>query len=320
MKNSEDKKIRFGLSIIQGFAGGMLGGFAYFVVSFSQGGGKNVNFAISFIPYFLLTFGFLGSIKATIMWVVYRLIGTTVGALARVSISTIIWTLVVAFGGLYFEFSEEQFSSFLIPSLSLGIPVALMVGSRVKPWEFFTFGSIAAGEVDQRVGSRSILATVGSLPLRFLGIGVSVLFLIHLIADVRPLNTIDKIVKVILFFALYGAYPMFSAYVTFRSPRKMVLTAFGVMLNAPIALLGLFSYSIYSKAYWLGDTPLIVSRYCAVFVIAWLIFLIARLSANIDPSASLSIIDRKSIEHAKNLDHDCLGSRSTVSAITCSIT
>ncbi len=309
MKNPEDKKIRFGLSIIQGFAGGMLGGFAYFVLSFSLGGGKNVNFAISFIPYFLLTFAVLGCIKATIMWAVYRLIGTTVRALARVSISTIVWTLVVAFGGLYFEFSEEQFSSFLIPSLSLGIPVALMVGSKVKPWELFTFGSIAAGEVDRRVGSRSILATVGSLPLRFLGIGVTVLFLLHLIADVKPLNSIDKLVKLILLFALYGAYPMFSAYVTFRSPRKIVLTAFGVILNAPIALLGLFSYSIYSKAYWLGDTPLLVSRFCGAFVIAWMIFLIARLSAEIDSADSLSIIDRKSIEHAKNLDHECLGSR-----------
>ena len=84
MKNSEDKKIRFGLSIIQGFAGGMLGGFAYLCFSFSLGGGKNVNFAISFIPYFLLTFAVLGCIKATIMWAVYRLIGTTVRA-ARTS-------------------------------------------------------------------------------------------------------------------------------------------------------------------------------------------------------------------------------------------
>jgi hypothetical protein len=59
----------------------------------------------------------------------------------------------------------------------------------------------------------------------------------------------------------------------------------------------------------LGEMPLIVSKFCAAFVIVSMIFLIARLSVKIDPSASRSIIDRKSIEHVKNLDHDCLGSR-----------
>ena len=309
MKNSEDKKIRFGLSIIQGFAGGMLGGLAYFVVSFSQAGGRNFNYAISFLPVFLVTFAILGCVKATIMWSVYRAIGRTLPALARVSTSTFLSPIVLAFTALYFEFEEDQIAGLLIPTLSLGIPVALMVGSSVKPWELFTFGSIAAGEVDHRTGSRSILATLATLPLRFLGIGVTVFLLLYKISEVQPLNTFNKFLETILFFVLYGAYPAFSAYVTFRSPRKIVLTAFAVIINVPIALLGMFFYGLHSKAYGVDEGMLIISEFCGLFVAAWIIFLVARLSVDTNPVSSLTNLDRKSIEHARNLDHDCLGSR-----------
>jgi len=281
MKNSEDKKIRFGLSIIQGFAGGMLGGFAYFVLSYSQGGGKNLNYAISFLPVFLVTFAILGCIKAGIMWSVYRAIGRTPAALARLSISTSLSPILLAFAALYFAFEEDQIAVLLLPTLSLAIPVALMVGSSVKPWELFTFGSIAVGEVDHRVGSRSILAIVGSLPLRFLGIGVTIYLLLSTISERQPINSLPKFVTTLLLVALYGVYPSFSAYVTFRSPRKVTLCAITVVLNTPVALVGLLSYRIYRDAYWVGYERLIFSQVCGLFVAAWLIFLVARLSVNI---------------------------------------
>jgi hypothetical protein len=307
MKTSKHQKIRFGLSIIQGFAGGMLGGFAYLVLSLSQGGGKNLNSAISVLPYFFVTFAILGSIKATIMWIIYRVIDRTPRALVRASISTIISTVLLAFAGVYFQFGENEITSFLLPTLCLGTLVALMVGSSVKPWQLFTFGSIAAGELDQRVGSRNILATLASFPLRFLGIGITVLFLLYVISEMQPVNTFNKIVGTILLFALIGAYPAFSAYVTFRSPRKIVLTALGVITNTPIALLGLFAYGNYSRASWLGEAPLIFSQFCGSFVVAWMIFLIARLSVNVSPSPSPR--SNKSIADARNLDRECLGSR-----------
>ena len=281
MKNSEDKKIRFGLSIIQGFAGGMLGGFAYFVLSYSQGGGKNLNYAISFLPVFLVTFAILGCIKAGIMWSVYRAIGRTPAALARVSISTFLSPIVLAFTALYFAFEEDQIAALLLPTLSLAIPVALMVGSKVKPWELFTFGSIAVGEVDHRVGSRSILATIGSLPLRFLGIGVTTFILLNTICEMQPIKNLQTVVWTNFLLIILSAYPSFSTYITFRSPRKVTLCAITVVLNTPVALIGLVSYRIYREAYWVGYERLIFSQICGLFVAAWLIFLVARLSVNI---------------------------------------
>lgn len=308
MNNSEPENIRFGLSIIQGFAGGMLGGYAYLVVCFSQSRGNDLDSAISVLPTYLLTFAIAGCLKAAFMWCIYRSLGRTLPPLARLATATFLSPLVLVLTILYFEFS--LLSLVLIPVLCLGIPVSLIVGSSVKPWELFTFGSIAAGEVDRRVGSRNILATIGSLPLRFLGIGTVALVLLSLVFGMRPLDTVNQIVATFLALLFFAAYPAFSAYVTFRSPRKVVLAACGVIFNIPIALIGLFCYRIYGTPNWLGrEFPLMISALCGSYLVAWLILLVARLSVRVSPDPSLTISSNKSIADAPNLDHQCLGSR-----------
>jgi hypothetical protein len=307
MNNAEPKKIRFGLSIIQGFAGGMLGGYAYLVLCFSQTRENELNSAFSMLPTFLLTFAIAGCFKATLMWCIYRLLGKTLPPLARLATATFLSPLVLVLTIFYFEFSV--LAIFLIPVLCLGVPVALLVGSGVKPWELFTFGSIAAGEVDHRVGSRNFFATIGSLPLRFLGIATVGLVLLSLTSGMRPLDSVNQIFAAFLAFLFFGAYPGFSAYVTFRSPRKIVLAACGVIFNIPIALIGLYLYSYYDKPNWLGEFPLFISALCGSFLIAWLIFLVARLTVKIGPAQSLSVSNNKSIADAPSLDHKCLGSR-----------
>lgn len=307
MNNSEPKKIRFGLSIIQGFAGGMLGGFAYLVVCFSQYMKNDLNSTFSMLPPFLLTFAIAGCVKATLTWCIYRLLGNTLPPLARLATATFLSPFVLVLTIFYFE--SNLLSIFLIPILCLGVPVSLMVGSGVKPWELFTFGSIAAGEVDHRVGSRNILATIGSLPLRFLGIGTVALVLLSLVSGMRPIDTVNQFLAACLALLFFAAYPAYSAYVTFRSPRKIVLAACGVVFNIPIALIGLFCYTNYTETNWLGEFPLFMSALCGSFLVAWLIFLIARLSVNVNPAPFLTISNNKSIADAPNLDHHCLGSR-----------
>jgi len=307
MNNSEPKKIRFGLSIIQGFAGGMLGGYAYLVVCFSQNSERKLDSAISTLPAYLLTFAIAGGLKATFMWCIYRSLGRTLPPLARLLTSTFLSPLVLVLTLLYLE--SSLLSLFLIPVLCLGIPVSLMVGSSAKPWELFTFGSIAAGEVDHRVGSRNLLATIGSLPLRFLGIGIVALLLLSLISGMKPIDSVNQFVAVFLALVFVGAYPAYSAYVTFRSPRKIVLTACGVIFNIPIALIGLYSYGLYKEPQWLREFPLFISAVCGSFLVAWLIFLVARLSVKVNPALYLTISRNKSIADAPNLDHQCLGSR-----------
>ena len=53
----------------------------------------------------------------------------------------------------------------------------------------------------------------------------------------------------------------------------------------------------------------VTSIFCGSFVAAWLIFLVARLNAKINPEPSLSVASEKSIDGATGLVDPCLGSR-----------
>ena len=106
MKLLEPQRISFALSIIQGFGGGLLGGFAYLVLLFSQGDGHSLSKAIYLAPVYMLAGAIVGLIKATIMWGIYRLTGIRLRAIARVSVASIVSTLLVVFAALYFELSE----------------------------------------------------------------------------------------------------------------------------------------------------------------------------------------------------------------------
>ena len=300
-----------GTFLMQGLLGGVLGGFFAALIAIIAWDENDFRGTLNLAIAGVCTGAIVGVIKSILIWGVYRLTNTRLTAVARVSGTTIVTALFIAVLGRQFNFDESFLPSCLVWALSVGIPVALLVGSSVKPWEIFTFGSIAAEEGnDQRSGSRSILRTLCTFPLRFLSIGTIALFLLILVVQERAPHLPNEILGTILFFVIAGVYPLISAYITFRSPRKIVLLACGIIFNIPIALVGLFFYGIYGKAYWLGVIPLIISGYCACYLLAWLIFLIARLTL-ITPSPPLSIIDNKSIAAAPNLDHHCLGSRFT---------
>jgi branched-subunit amino acid ABC-type transport system permease component len=133
--------------------------------------------------------------------------------------------------------------------------------------------------------------------------------LLYLVPQASDVHLPGEILGGFLFFVIVGAYPFFSAFVTFRSPRKTVLLACGVIFNIPIALIGLFYYGLYDKAYWLGELPRVISAFCGSFIVAWMIFLVARLSVRIKPAPSQELSNNKSIADAPSLGHQCLGSR-----------
>lgn len=297
-----------GTFMMQGLLGGMLGGFVAALIAVVAWHENDYEAVFQLASYAMITGGIVGVIKSTLMWAVYILTKIRLTAATRVSATSILAAIVIAVMGRYLEFDDGFLRGFLVWALSVGIPIALLVGSSIKPWEIFTFGSIAVGDAfDRRSGSRSILRTLGTFPLRFLSIGTLALFLLYLATQATDIHLPGEILGGFLFFVIVGAYPFFSAFVSFRSPRKTVLIACGVILNIPIALIGLFYYGLYDKAYWLGEFPLIISAFCGSFIVAWLIFLVARLSVRIN--SALSISNNKSIADAPSLDHQCLGSR-----------
>lgn len=296
--------------LMQGLLGGLLGGFLAALIAVVAWDEDNFWATLQLATIGMYTGAIVGVIKSALIWGAYRITGIRMIAITRVTATSIVTALFIAVVGRQLEFDEKFLHGCLVWALTVGIPVALLVGSSVKPWEIFTFGSIATGDAfDRRYGSRNILRTLCTLPLRFLSIGFLAFLLLVLVSQAKDAHLPGEILGGFLFFVIAGAYPFFSAYVTFRSPRKTVLLASGVILNIPIALIGLFYFGLYDKAYWLGEFPLFVSVLCGSFVATWLIFLIARLTVRINPAPSLSINDNKSIADAPNLDHQCLGSR-----------
>jgi hypothetical protein len=296
-----------GTFLMQGLLGGALGGFVAAYVAAIAWKEDSFVMTLDLTSLAVFTGGIVGMIKATLMRGLVLLTGIQYRAITRVTATSILTCLCIAVADRQLNFDDKFLRGWLIWALAVGIPVALLVGSRVKPWQIFTFGSIAAGEVDHRSGSRSILATLGTLPLRFLSITASVLLLLYLTSEFARVRNINEVLLVILFLSVVGFYPISSAYLTFRSPRKIVLFVIGVVINFPIALVWLIALAEY-----LQESSEKVFIYVAIsssFILAWVIFLIARLGAKLSPAPSLSISSNKSIAAARNLDHQCLGSR-----------
>jgi hypothetical protein len=296
-----------GTFLMQGLLGGALGGFVAAYVAAIAWKEDSFVMTLDLTSLAVFTGGIVGMIKATLMRGLVLLTGIQYRAITRVAATSILTCLCIAVADRQLDFDEKFVRGWLIWAFAVGIPVALLVGSRIKPWEIFTFGSIAAGEVDHRSGSRSVFATLGTLPLRFLSITASVLLLLYLTSEFARVRSINEVLLVLLFLSVVGFYPIVSSYLTFRSPRKIILVVIGVVINFPIALVWLFAFLEY-----LQDPIAKVFIYLAIsssFLLAWVLFLIARLGAKLSPSPSLSISSNKSIAAAPNLDHQCLGSR-----------
>jgi len=298
-----------GTFLMQGALGGVLGGYVAALIGAIAWRKTDFVRTLELTNLTVFTGAIIGVIKATLMWAVVRLTGIQYRAFTRVAVTSILASLIIAVLGRQFDFDENFLPGCLIWSLSVGIPVALLVGSRVKPWEVFTFGSIAGATVNKQSPASNILRTLLTLPLRFMSIGAIALLLLYATPKIEVYD-IDRILLVTLFLTVLLFYPLFSAYLTFRSPGKIALFVLGLVSNFPVILLSVACYRDYLRNPRSGE-PLFNLLVCSSFIVAWTIFLVARLSAKTNPAPSLNIVDRKSIAYAKNLDHECLGSRFT---------
>jgi hypothetical protein len=295
-----------GTFLMQGALGGLLGGFVAALITEIMWGEGNFTMTIDLTSLALFAGGIIGPIKGTVMWLVFRLTGIQYRAITRVTATSILAFLFIAVLGRQSDFDNGFLRGSLIWTLSLGLPVAMLVGSRVKPWEIFTFGSIAANG-DQRSGSRSILRTLGTLPLRFLSIATTALFLLYAVPLIAKAHDLDEALAMTMYLNIVVFYPSFTAYLTFRSPRKKVLVVIGVLINVPIILLDIIGIRDYLKHAYSND-PFIAALICSSFIVTWTIFLIARLTTKTN-QVSLSSVSEPPVERLGNLDHQCLGSR-----------
>ena len=300
-----------GLFLLQGLLGGLVAGVVYAAaICFWNERFKFID-GVVIAAYLGIAGSVAGVFKSIIMWAPYVLTRIQLRLATRVAITSLgtgVFALLVALKFGYGFESPNDTAAFVLTMVAGGLPTAILVGSSIKPWELFTFGSIAFGDsrTGGRVGSKSVLATLGTLPLRFLSlIGLA----LWILACAREFDPQQHVISAIITFLVPVIYLWYSAYVTFKSPHRFLLVVSAVALNLPVGVITYFAYTIGRGSYLFAEALPYVCGIGSAFLLAWAIFLIARLNAptqRMIRRTDLRTIPRSGGSH---LGHDCLGSR-----------
>ena len=286
------EKTYLGAFILQGWFGGLVTGFVYLVILVANCD-KPELYEAAVVWFWLSVLGImLGLVKSTIMWGAYRLTKIQTRAVTRVVLTSLCTGLFAFATGLYLGGARKNdLIAWVSTLVAGGLPTAILVGSSIKPWELFTFGSIATRV--GRSGSRNVLATLATLPLRFISIVGMACWILYVDCE-RRLNNWTS--NTLLLSLLPLAYLLLSAYLTFRSPEKFVLFVIALVANIPLGIIVFSHYVITPEAYWLSDAPPYTGAICMSFLTAWMVCLVGRLSVRMD-------------RMALPVGHHCLGSR-----------
>ena len=293
-----------GAFFFQGVAGGMLAGFVCILSLVLRTEPPEPVLVLAFTLLYLMMGATVGVFLATLLWGAHRITRIQLRAPARVAVTTVL----VALGAWFVQYKaglavDRPFAIGVGIAWFTALPVALLVGSRVKPWQLFTFGSIAIDGYGNRWRSNSLWATFGTLPLRFLSLFALVCWILLFACKRQDERDVVELV------VTYGGpliYLLLTVYVSFRSPRKLVLLFIGLLLNVPVGFGAYISNTIDPKdSPWVEDVSTIIN-FCSAFLIVWTVFLAARLSVR---TKLRSNFDAVVAQCSNEPDHQCLGSR-----------
>ena len=306
-----------GTFFFQGLTGGILASFLFLVSVTLLTNHPSRNWMIVFTPFYMVIVITIGLVPATLIWGIYRLTRMQLRAPARVAITIFCIGLIDFLIALKQENVNEMYFAIRVGVVFLTfLPIALLVGSSIKPWELFTFGSIANGA--NRSGSRSVLATLGTLPLRILSIlalGFWILFhacerdpqykvVNNEAVYAFPVITVDMA----LILGMPVIYLLFSTYLSFRSPRKIVLLISSLIINIPVIYIAFYTNPVYSEGNWWSEAFFMIKTSCTWFLIPWGLFLASRLSVRLNNIVEVALENAPQSE-LRNQNHHCLGSR-----------
>lgn len=309
-----------GTFFFQGLAGGLLAGFLIIVGFTLWDDHPHRDWLMILTPFYMIMVSIIGVVQATLIWGTYRLTRIQLRVPARVAITIFCIGLVAFLIALKQEnVNETNFAIGVGITFLAFLPVALLVGSSIKPWELFTFGSITNGKNAKRSGSRSVLATLGTLPLRFMSIFALFFWILTNACEREQTNVYDDRwgvayafpeidISMALVLGIPVFYLLFSLYLSFRSPRKIVLLISGLAINIPLVFIAFYPYVIYIEGNWWSEAFFMIQRSCTWFLIAWGLFLASRLSVRLNNIVEGDPVNQLQSE-LRNQNHHCLGSR-----------
>jgi len=272
------EKIFPGTFALQGVLGGMLGGLVWVWAMILWSKKPQLTEMISIIPQAIFVGAIFGAILATIFWVTHSSADLHAGAGMRIALMiNIVGVIAILLSKFPELIRDGYFPTWVMVSWVSCLPITLLVGSRVKPWALFTFGSVAAlhKDVQSRIGSKSVAATLGTLPLRFLSLTVLAVWILKFSCE---RNVDAEVISGAWMLIAPAVYPALSAYVTFRSPRKFTLLIIGIAINLPYGLISTAAFANSANTSWVSQLPQSVNFICLAFTLAWALFLVTRLT------------------------------------------
>jgi hypothetical protein len=230
------------------------------------------------------------------------------------------WTVAYAIG-LWFEsiFSPEPFLSPIEFAICFGTPTSFLVGSKVRPWKVFTFGTVTIneGQRTSRETSSNVFALLGSLPLRVLNIYLLILTILigatlwrEAYRDFKWEN--NQLIAVAIAIVII-CYLISGIYLSYRTPRTAVLVALVILFNTPTIAFAILFYSIWIRGIW-GPGFLLGAIILTGYVMLWALCLAARIWA--------TRLIRRQIrleQFAVVNEHHCLGERLTFWQQECAV-
>src|SRR4030095_1127249 len=167
--------------------------------------------------------------------------------------------------------TSENFLVAICAATFKGVITGMLVGSRVRPWGFLTFGTIEVSyeQSTYRVTSNSKLALLGTLPLRLVSIStflVSALLWVYFSANEYSRTNIFVTL-------LIAFYAIASAYLSFNSPRRWILIVLASLLNLPFLMLRLNLYLFPEAVY---QTTLVEQVAIGTLVVLWMLCIVTR--------------------------------------------
>lgn len=297
-----------GAFAVQGLAGGMILGFIFTVAMLIAYPDRNNLLIVFYIYPIMAVTGLFGLIKSLPFGAMYHVWGIRMRAPMRIASGTISLTLLAS----YFSYQQYDDDPWLLPTIAgwcflLSLPIALLVGSRVRPWEIFTYWRVTFRKhgIKERLRSKGSLAILGVMPLRLLSLGG---LGIWIVATAGSWFVDEKdVTESVLFYVVPITYLVMSAYVTFRSPTRFVLLAIGLVANLPISFMCLFGYTIFPEGYWNNETPTFLAIADAILICAWVALVTTRFSIKAEHFLPLDARAHSKVGTRHN--HDCLGSR-----------
>lgn len=289
-----------GTFLLQGWFGGILTGFVYTTALCVLEPPYYLFDALVGALSFIALTNMLGVMKSILMWTPYRFKKFQPRAVTRVVLTSIATGVFAFVTGRLYSDDINNWGVWMIVLVLGGMPTAILVGSNVKPWHLFTFGSIAGKSVRTRWG------TIGTLPLRFMSLLALAVWLLYLAVQ---LGRDQWSWRLSWFFVLPAIYLFFSAAVTFRSPRKLLLLIIGVCVNIPVAIVAAFPHAIRPEVFQESDVSLAIRVIGGMFLFAWAIFLLARLTVRTQRTFLLTGRNEVLLRGLSERDHECLGSR-----------